>query len=274
MSKTIDLREKMINDGYFIAKNIISEKKINTVLESIFKIYYKCNPSTKLLELREPWNTSMFHEEMIKFRQSDPRGFSILYDSAQSSTSLIQLVSDEQIVSHVASLLGSKTIELSITEGMIRMDTPGDKKNIAGWHQEISYVRNNGLVVWIPLIDITTELGPLRVCPKSHHEGELKVVKENNLPNDVSTVSIDEIKSETIEKYPIEHVETEKGDVLFFDMKLFHRSGVNASNRIRFSCQSRFANISAKDFVPFRETKSYNKFVLEQIGRECVFPTH
>lgn len=274
MSKTIDLREKMINDGYFIAENIISEKKINAVLETIFKIYYKYNPSTKLPELQEPWNTSMFHDEMIKFRQSDPRVYSVLYDSAQSSTSLIQLVSDEQIVSYAASLLGTKTTELSITEGMVRMDTPGDKKNIAGWHQEISYVRNNGLVVWIPLSDITTELGPLQVCPKSHHEGELKVVKENNLPSDVSTVSIDEIKSETIEKYPIKQVEIKKGDALFFDMKLFHRSGLNTSNRIRFSCQTRFANITAKDFVPFRETKSYNKFVLEQIGRECVFPMH
>lgn len=274
MSKTIDLREKIINDGYFIAENIVSEKKINAVLETIFKIYYKYNPSTKLPELQEPWNTSMFHNEMIKFRQSDPRGYSVLYDSAQSSTSLIQLVSDEQIVSYAASLLGSKTTELSITEGMVRMDTPHDKKNIAGWHQEISYVRNNGLVLWIPLSDITTELGPLQVCPKSHHEGELKVVKQNNLPSDVSTVSIDEIKSEAIEKYPIKHIEIKKGDALFFDMKLFHRSGVNTSSRIRFSCQTRFANITAKDFVPFRETKSYNKFVLEQIGRECAFPMH
>lgn len=274
MSKTIELREKMINDGYFIAENIISEKKINAVLETIFKIYCKYHTSTKLLELQEPWNTNLFHEEMMKFRQSDPRGFSILYDSAQSSTSLIQLVSDERIVNHAASLLGTKTTELSITEGMVRMDTPNDKKNIAGWHQEISYVRNNGLVVWIPLSDITADLGPLQICPKSHHEGELKVVKVNNLPSDVSTVSVDEVKSEIIEKYRIENVEVKKGDALFFDMKLFHRSGINTSNRIRFSCQTRFANISAKDFVPFRETKSYNKFVLEQIGRECVFPMH
>jgi ectoine hydroxylase-related dioxygenase (phytanoyl-CoA dioxygenase family) len=274
MSKAVELREKMVNDGYFIAENIVSEKKINAVLEAIFKIYCKYHSSTKLHELSEPWNNDRFHEEMIKFRQSDPRGFSVLYDSAQSSASIIQLVSDERIVHHVASLLGTETTELSITEGMVRMDTPGDRRNIAGWHQEISYVRNNGLVVWIPLSDITTDLGPLQICPKSHREGELKVLKVKNLSAGVSTVSVDEISSENIEKYPIKDVEVKKGDALFFDMKLFHRSGVNISNRIRFSCQTRYANISAKDFVPFRETKSYNKFVLEQIGRECIFPTH
>ena len=274
MSKTDELREKMINDGYFIAENIVSEKKINSVLETIFKIYCKYHPSTNLYKLQEPWKTDRFHEEMIKFRQSDPRGFSILYDSSQSSVSAIKLVSDEQIVNYAASLLGTKNTELSITEGMIRMDVPDDKRNVAGWHQEISYVRNNGLVVWIPLSDITQELGPLQICPKSHHEGELKVVKVNNLPASVSTVSIDEISSETIQKYPIKQVEVKKGEALFFDIKLFHRSGVNTSNRIRFSCQTRYANISAKDFVPFRETKSYNKFVLEQIGRECIFPTY
>ena len=55
------------------------------------------------------------------------------------------------------------------------------KRNIAGWHQEISYLRNNGLVIWIPLSDITPDLGSLQVCPKSHNEGELKVVQNKNL---------------------------------------------------------------------------------------------
>ena len=268
MSSSDQIREKFRESGYFIAKSIISEKKINAVLETIFRIYFKYNPSSKLRDLQEPWNSDLFHEEIIKFRKSDPKRFSLLYDSTQTSVSLMELLTSELIAKYSANLLDTKNNELCITEGMIRMDAPGDKRNIAGWHQEISYLRNNGLVIWIPLSDITPDLGPLQVCPKSHHEGELKVVQNKNLPGDVSTVSVDEVAPEYIAKYSIMDVEIKKGDVLFFDTELFHRSGVNTSNRMRFSCQVRHAINTAEDFVPFRQTKTYSKFVLDQVIQE------
>jgi len=268
MSSSDQIREKFRENGYSIAKSIISEKKINAVLETIFRIYFKYNPSSKLRDLQEPWNSDLFHEEIIKFRKSDPKRFSLLYDSTQTSASIMELLTSELIAKYSANLLDTKNNELCITEGMIRMDAPGDKRNIAGWHQEISYLRNNGLVIWIPLSDITPDLGPLQVCPKSHHEGELKVVQNKNLPGDVSTVSVDEVEPEYIAKYSIMDVEIKKGDVLFFDTELFHRSGVNTSNRIRFSCQIRHAINTAEDFVPFRQTKTYSKSVLDQVIQE------
>ena len=268
MSSSDQIREKFRENGYFIAKSIISEKKINAVLETIFRIYFKYNPSSKLRDLQEPWNSDLFHEEIIKFRKSDPKRFSLLYDSTQTSVSIMELLTSELIAKYSANLLDTKNNELCITEGMIRMDAPGDKRNIAGWHQEISYLRNNGLVIWIPLSDITPDLGPLQVCPKSHHEGELKVVQNKNLPSGVSNVSDDEIEPEYIAKYSIMDVDIKKGDVLFFNTKLFHRSGVNTSNRIRFSCNTHHAISTAEDFVPFLETKTYNKFVLEQVAKK------
>ena len=268
MSSPDQIMEKFRENGYFIAKSIISEKKINAVLETIFRIYFKYNPSSKLRDLQEPWSSDLFHEEIIKFRKSDPKRFSLLYDSTQTSVSIMELLTSELIAKYSANLLDTKNNELCITEGMIRMDAPGDKRNIAGWHQEISYLRNNGLVIWIPLSDITPDLGPLQVCPKSHHEGELKVVQNKNLPGDASTVSVDEVGPEYIAKYSIMDVEIKKGDVLFFDTELFHRSGVNTSNRMRFSCQVRHAINTAEGFVPFRQTKTYSKFVLDQVIQE------
>jgi ectoine hydroxylase-related dioxygenase (phytanoyl-CoA dioxygenase family) len=96
----------------------------------------------------------------------------------------------------------------------------------------------------------------------------LKVIQNKNLSSDVSTVSVDEIKPEYIAKYSKMDIEIKKGDVLFFNTKLFHRSGVNTSDRIRFSCQIRHAINTAEDFVPFRETKTYNKFGLEQVAQK------
>ena len=264
MSKQI--QENFLADGYFIAKQIVNEKKIEHVLETLFKIYCKYNPSTKLLGLQNPWQTNMFHEELLEFRQREPEKFSLLYASAQTSSPVIELVSDHIIVEYSANLLGTRNTELSISEGMIRMDAPSDKRNISGWHQEISYLRNNGLVVWIPLSDITQDLGRLQICPKSHHEGELKVVRNHNTPSDTSTVAVDEIKPEYIAKYSKMYVDIKRGDALFFDTRLFHKSGVNNSNLMRFSCQTRFSIITEKDFVPFRETKTYKKSVVDEVA--------
>ena len=119
----------------------------------------------------------MFHDEIINFRKLEPKKFSMLYDTVQTSFSVYQLVHSNLIGENCANLLGVKETELSVTEGMVRMDVPHDKRNIAGWHQEISYLRNEGLVVWIPLTDITIKLGLLEICPKSHLEGELKIEK-------------------------------------------------------------------------------------------------
>ena len=293
MSETAQFRNKMMSDGYFMAENIVSEEKIGSVLESIFKIYCKYNPSTKLLKLEKPWHTKLFHEEMIKFRELEPKKFSLLYNTAQTSVSLLGLLNDETITKYCANLLGSKSTELSIAEGMVRMDCPLDEKNIAGWHQEIAYLGNNGVVVWVPLSDITVELGPLQLCPKSHLEGDLldsKNMKKNyswyrssinssSKSNDeVKPVdsSYDKIEQEKIEKYSVIHAEMKKGDALFFDTKTFHRSGINSSDMIRFSCATRFANFTEEDFVPFRETKTYDKFFLNQSGRAGVkgLPTY
>ena len=274
MSQTEHLNTKFMSDGYFIADNIVSEKKIDTFLENIFKIYCKYNPLTKMLELKNPWHTDLFHDELIRFRKSDPKRFSLLYDTAQTSISLLDLVYDEIIANTAAKLLNSSSTELSATDGMARMDAPLDKRNIAGWHQEISYLHNDGLVVWIPLSDITAELGPLQICPKSHLEGELKVVKQTDLPSDVSTVSIDEIKAENLEKYSIMPVEIKKGDALFFHTSLFHSSGVNKSNKFRFSCQTRYTPSTAENFIPFRQTKTYSKIGLEFTGKKTSFPTY
>ena len=268
MSSSDQIREKFRENGYFIAKSIISEKKINAVLETVFRIYLKYNPSSKLRDLQEPWNSDLFHEELIKFRKSDPKRFSLLYDSSQTSVPLLELLSEELILKCSTNLLDIKNNELSITETMIRMDAPSDKRNIAGWHQEISYLRNNGLVIWIPLSDITPDLGSLQVCPKSHNEGELKVVQNKNLSSDVSTVSFDEVPTENIEKYPVMPIEIKKGSALMFDVHLFHRSGTNSSNMCRFSCQTRYSVANSMDFVPFRQSKVYSKIGLKMAGRD------
>ena len=62
------------------------------------------------------------------------------------------------------------------------------------------------------------------------------------------------------------------GDAVFIDMLIFHKSGLNVSNRFRFTAITRFHDASRDDFIPFLSIERYNGYVkklLEETGEDC-----
>ena len=60
-------------------------------------------------------------------------------------------------------------------------------------------------------------------------------------------------------------VETNVGDAVFFNMLLFHRSGKNISNELRFTIQSRYHVSTADDFIPYEFINYYNPFIKQKL---------
>ena len=256
------------NDGFYVAKNIVEDKQITYILENVCQVYFKNNPSSKFLKEKKPWNNDLFHKEMIKFRDENSKEFSLVYDSCLSSIPLAQLVTNERISKISAILLCCKPVELSQTGNMVRMDTPNDIRNKTAWHQEIAYVRNPGLVLWIPLVEITDNIGTIHVLEKSHLDGEIIIERNETCDYKTSRVSKSEIPEKILEKYNDKAIKINKGDALFFDTNLMHKSGDNTSKRIRFSCQTRFANSESNEFAAFRPDKTFNPHAIEKLGRK------
>ena len=256
------------NDGFYIAKNIVEDKQITDILENVCQVYFKNNPSSKFLKEKKPCDNDLFHEEMTKFRDENSKEFSLVYDSSLSSIPLAQLVTNERISKISAILLCCKPIELSQTGNMVRMDTPHDVRNKAAWHQEIAYTRNPGLVLWIPLVEITDNIGPIHVLEKSHLDGEIIIERNEIYDYKTSRVSKSEIPEKILEKYNDKAIKINKGDALFFDTNLMHKSGDNTSKRIRFSCQTKFANSVSNEFAAFRPDKTWNPHAIEKLGRK------
>ena len=74
------------------------------------------------------------------------------------------------------------------------MDLPHDKLHYVDWHQDRSYFPQNrdglhGLVCWIPLTDITEEMGAIHISPKSHLAGNLKLTQMLNLMDNAFSIS-------------------------------------------------------------------------------------
>ena len=269
---TEDIVESYAKNGFAIVKNIVPPQRINSLLENIFNLF--CKYSTDYQELKnmeKPWNTELFHKKLIEFRQKNPESFGAIYDSLKTSLTLTQLITDNKVVDFVAKFLKIKPSDLSVSEPMCRLDVPNDKRNTLDWHQERSFFpqnRNglNGLVCWIPLTDITEEMGPIHISPKSHAEGQLKL--SNRTKKNASYTTQIPVPEKFVSKYEDLIVRVNAGDAVFFNMLLFHRSGQNISNKVRLATQGRFHTSTADDFIPFDLINYYNPFVKQELEKK------
>ena len=151
---------------------------------------------------------------------------------------------------------------------MVRMDTPNDARNKTAWHQEMQFARNPGLVLWMPLVEITDDIGLLHILERSHLDGE--IIIEGNEIHDYTTSRVSKcvIPEKILEKYNEKTIKINKGDALFFDHMLLHSSGDNTSKRIRFTCQLRFLNSMSNEFAAFRPSITYNPNAMKRLGRK------
>jgi len=256
------------NYGYYIAKNIVSENECKSILENVLQNYMKRNPSSEFTKKVVEIEDNSLIQEMIKFREENPETFSEIYDACQSSIPLVNLITSEKITKIASKLLNCEISNLSQIGNMTRMDTPYDTRNKTDWHQEIAFVRNPGLVLWIPLVEMTDDIGPLHILQKSHLEDEIVIERNKIREYTKSRVSQTEIPNGILQKFEDITVKMEKGDALFFDTKLIHKSGDNTSKRIRFSCQTRYMNSLADDFASFRPATSFNPHSMKRVNRK------
>lgn len=260
------------DNGYAVLNNVVPKLRINSLLENIYKLYCKYSGNSGVFQdIENPWKTELFHKKLIEFRKTNPDDFGAIYDSLKTSLSLTQIVTDDNVVKNIAKFLKITPSDLSISEPMCRLDVPNDLRNTLDWHQERSFFPQNrdgmnGLVCWIPLTDITEEMGAIHISPKSHLEGQLKLSSDKK-QNATYTTQIP-VPEKFIEKYDDVTVSVNAGDVVFFNMLLFHRSGKNISNHVRFAIQGRFHTSTSEDFIPFDLINYYNPYIKQKLEKK------
>ena len=250
-------------------KNIIPISRINVVLESVIKLYYKYSGDVDCFKsFEEPWNEDLFHQKMKEFRKNDPQSFGAMYDTLRTNISLMQLVAGDVLIDNATQFLRKKPEEISMSDPVVRLDAPGDDRNSHGWHQERAYFPHNrdglnGMVCWIPLLDCNKENGAILVCAGSHKEGLLNTVREKK--TSISETTRITISEDYTKKYESIDVEANQGDAVFFNMLLFHRSGENISNEFRITVQNRLHVAVADDFIPFDIINHYSPFIKKKL---------
>tara|TARA_A100001011_G_scaffold387961_1_gene466690 strand:+ start:60 stop:875 length:816 start_codon:yes stop_codon:yes gene_type:complete len=112
-------------------------------------------------------------------------------------------------------------------------------------HQEWSNMQGSldGAVVWIPLTQITEEMGKLQAIPGSHLRGllEFSENKDADYPFDID--------DEVLKEKDFVELDVKLGDLLVFSSFLVHRSGHNRTKDIRLTTNFRFNNADEKTFI-------------------------
>ena len=121
------------------------------------------------------------------------------------------------------------------TKPLIRVDMPIEEQSLFKPHQDYTYNigSKNAVTFWIPLQDTGYKEGSLLVSPGSH----LKGIYENK-----KGIIDDKFKFE------FENCNVKFGEAIIFNQKLVHQSGLNVSNKIRFSIQLRFSDLGCEEY--------------------------
>lgn len=270
---SVSLTEKEIasyrSDGYLIKNGMSNQELSNALLQTFIKILEKYSPefSPALLECTA-WDDPLLSEAVISFRQEHRSLFGIFYDALQNSSVLQALFTDSDLYSTVATLLDDDAYSLSSTGHMLRVDVPEDTRNTLDWHQDSAYYKQNqigdhGCVVLLPLVDIGPDNGSPVILVGSHREGVLahELRKDGRQCSEKFT-----IPERIIEKYRSVSIAAKKGDLVFCQMNLIHRSGFNSSVGVRFSAGIRFHKTLAADFLPGRLIYEPNKTAEQQLA--------
>lgn len=239
--------------GYVIIKDVVPEKLRQDILKAVLSMLTKYQPELRQqLQAVTSWDDPFLHTAMMRFRTEQPQQFGLFYDTMFNSLALQQFYFHPSILNLAAVLLREEPFGLSAASFVLRMDVPQDTRNVLNWHQDSSYFQpaqsgSNGLVAWVPLLNVNKENGTVIVCSGSHKEGRIAIpaTYQGQGYSHQFTVPL-----EYVEKYPRVDVVAHTGDVVFFNMDIIHKSGQNTSANVRFSALGRYHRILTQDYTP------------------------
>jgi hypothetical protein len=227
-----------IESFYDIASEILPiQKDIYRIIELI------------IAEYRLPINQAPFTSEHFDAGLQDlvahHREFaSILYDAVKRLPSYVRLANCQKHEDLAQILLGTDFVGFANRGYGMRMDHPNEDKFLTQWHQDYvtQLCSQRGIVLWSPLRDVTIDVGPVMLCPRSHLEGIFPIVREGGGSYGLKIKDIGKV----VDRYTTINPEVKAGDLVVIDYMTLHSSLPNRSSETRWAMISRYFDFLEK----------------------------
>lgn len=244
-----NLRESFQERGFARLNSFFSKEDVESVRQDAKSVFLKQMISLGLLTGRDP-DEREFESGMARYFSEDSTGFINCGKTCQHLISLHRLSLRENIVAELVGL-GLQTPNIC-TRPVLFFNSKHLAKSEVYYkfppHQDWRSMQGslNSVVVWVPLMDVSRELGALEIIPGSHLWG-LQESQENGWYRHIEGLGDEQYES----------VEMEAGDVLIFSAFLVHRSGNNVTDSIRWSCHFRYNDLEEPTFISRKYPNPY-----------------
>lgn len=231
-------------EGYTIIRGFYESLEIESIQYGIWQILQILFRKYHIQIQHKPFHPDTFdfgYQELIAINR---KYGGEVYDAVKQIPAFLRLVSlgkNEKIFKELRNIT---TPAIAGSGYGIRIDNPNEEKYRSLWHYEYrDQLRStDGIVFWCPLVKITPELGPVQICPRSHLGGlRRSYISDPENPDKTGAYAMRiENEKDLITDYGVVAPLSEPGDLILMDFLTLHSSGVNISERSRWSLQFRY----------------------------------
>lgn len=246
------------SDGFLVAKNLMDRGKIQSMLDSLLRtindqlsIHFVNRQKMDLFSALK----TLHSIEVDRYK----RVVGALWRKEQ----VYRLMHDECITGFLREKFGWS--DLFVPGGQVIHIMAHELKIPNGYfglipHQDFPSVQGSldGVIAWLPLVDVDRSNFPLEIIPGSHLRGLLPMINRGE-----STWEVDPNYYNDNEFFP---VEVEAGDVIFMSIFMIHRSSMNGgTGRFRLAMSTRFDNASEPTFIERAYPTAYTRSVHREL---------
>jgi ectoine hydroxylase-related dioxygenase (phytanoyl-CoA dioxygenase family) len=247
-------------NGYLHVQSVISKKKILNFKNTFFNLFTHLSGLDGTKDFGDPKLVIKFK----KFREKNEKKFFYFFRTLSLTNTFNDLFNDNNILDLTSKILKTNKNNLILAESQLRIDEPKDKYFTLDWHQDAAHYTQdpsgkNSLVINVSVSKVTEDMGSPKLIPGSHKKKVFKTYNSQKKKNSKVAQLVPKKKDIKIAENNSSYVNLNPGDITIYDMRLFHKSGYNHSNKIRVSVISRVFNPIYKKFKPFR----YNTQILD-----------
>ncbi len=231
-------------NGFVVVKNFFSKQVVSKVLEDAKNVFMNQFINKKYITDKHDsiLTEEEFNERLYRLFKEDSKSLMNCGKQVQHLISLHRLSLDHKI-ENLLLKAGLRFPNISTRPVLYFNHHRLAQKKIfykVDPHQDWRSMQGslNSVVIWVPLINVSRELGALEVIPGSHLDG----LRTNHMDNGFGMVSLSETER-------FLSVELEQGDILLFSSFIIHQSGENVTDRPRWSCHFRYNDLSEPTFI-------------------------
>lgn len=245
----------MISNGYSVVANSVSQSSIDKFFKSFLKICKFYAPNYFKEKNYKNLECPKFNRDLIYLRKQNKIMFSAIYDTLRNANFIHNFYSANFFDEIAADFLNVKKDELCMRSPGFRIDVPHDKRNVYGWHQDSAYdklnsIPSNGALVWCPLINTNFRNGTIQLKPGSQIEKNVSYQKSRGKKLITKQILV---ADEYLEKYKTKSLSVKKKSCAVMYANVFHKSGENISNKVRFTFVVRFNKLLSKDYLYYKK---------------------